>query len=216
MRVELGDNRRQSVAGQAVDRAGHFLANILRSTFDIAFQHKRAGNVRKAFEGINVDFVNPTDGGDGIFERQNHSGYDLFGSRPRQPHFDVYGSGVCFGKKVNGQPTVGEGSEGHEKSNQHHREDGILDAGFGKLHLVSRLVERQVELDLPQILLHRRCVARISASLLYDGSIVQFTGHRHGNAISRFQAFGDFKPPAALVFRLPCRADLPLSHVIAV
>src|SRR5205823_2907484 len=51
---------------------------------------------------------------------------------------------------------------------------------------------------------------------LHDGAVVQFTGHRHGNAISRFQAFGDFKPPAALVFRLPCRADLPLSHVIAV
>src|SRR5207244_10840083 len=56
------------------------------------------------------------------------------GSCPGQRYFHVYRGGVRFGKKVDGQPAVGKHTQRHEKRNQHHREDGILYAGFGELH----------------------------------------------------------------------------------
>src|SRR5438094_122417 len=36
LRILFGDNRRQGIAGQAVDSSGHFLANILLRAIDVA------------------------------------------------------------------------------------------------------------------------------------------------------------------------------------
>ncbi len=139
LRVELGDDRRQRVTRQAVDGAGDFLANILRRAINVTFQHKRAGDVGKALERVHIDFVDSADRGNGVFERQYDAGHDLFGSRSWQSHFDVDGGRISLGKKVDGESAVGKRAQRYQKSDQHHREYGILDASFGELHRYSRL-----------------------------------------------------------------------------
>ncbi len=69
LRVLLGDDRRQRIPRQAVDRSGHFLANILRRAIDIAFQDKGARDICEALKGIHVNFVDAADGRDGILQR---------------------------------------------------------------------------------------------------------------------------------------------------
>src|SRR6266404_5022501 len=73
-------------------------------------------------------------GRDGIFEWQHHSGDNFFGSCAGQAHFYVHSGGVGFGKKINGQATVGKHAEGHQECNEHYREDGVLYTCFCKLH----------------------------------------------------------------------------------
>src|SRR5262249_1104379 len=126
------------VARQAIDGAGYFFSNIMRRAINIALQHKRAGHVRKPFEGINVDFVNAAHRRNGVFERQNHSRYNFFGSGARQTYFNVDGGRIRFGEEIDGKSAVGERPQRHKKSNQHPRENGILDARLGELHFNSR------------------------------------------------------------------------------
>ena len=110
MRIELGNNRWQRVARQAVNRARYFFTNVLRRALDVAFQNESAGNIRETFKRIHLNFVDSADGGDSIFERQHDSGHHFFGSRARQPDLDVYRGRVSFRKEVNGQVAVGERS----------------------------------------------------------------------------------------------------------
>src|SRR5205823_8229109 len=65
LRIQLGDDGRKSVARQPVNRSGNFFTDVLRSTLDVAFKDKRAGNVGEAFEGIDGDFVNAAHRRDG-------------------------------------------------------------------------------------------------------------------------------------------------------
>src|SRR5260221_1252492 len=83
LRVLLGDDWRKGVARQSVDSPGNLFTNVLSGTFDVALQHKRARNFGKALEGPDADFVDTADGGDGVLERQDHAGHNLFGSCSR-------------------------------------------------------------------------------------------------------------------------------------
>src|SRR5207302_1275025 len=145
LRIQLGNDGRKGVARQPVNSSGNFFTDVLCSALDVAFKDKRAGNIGKAFEGIDGDFVNAAHRRDGIFQRQDHTCNDLFRGRSRQPDFHVYSGRVGFGKKVDGQAPVGEHTQRHEKRNQHHREDGILYAGFGELH---RFISSSTQMDM--------------------------------------------------------------------
>ncbi len=75
----LGDDRRQRVAREAIYGGGYFFADVLGGAVDIAFEDERARDVGKTFAGVDGDFVNAADAGDGVFERKNDAGDNFFG-----------------------------------------------------------------------------------------------------------------------------------------
>src|SRR5260370_31264323 len=134
MRILFGYDGGKGVARQPVYRSRDLFTDVLCRTLDVALEHKGAGDVRKTLEGIDADFVNAANGRDGVFERQDDSGDHLFRSGAGKAYCDVDGCGIGFGKKVNGQAAVAKHAKGDEKRNQHHRQDALLYASFGKLH----------------------------------------------------------------------------------
>ncbi len=84
LRILLGDDGRQSFARQSINGGGYFFADVLGGAVDIAFEDERAGDVGVAFAGVNGDFIDAADAGDGVFERENDAGDDFFGRRAGQ------------------------------------------------------------------------------------------------------------------------------------
>ena len=127
----FGDDGRQSFARQSINGGGYFFANILGGAVDIAFEDEGAGDVGVAFAGVNGDFIDAADAGDGVFERKNDTGDDFFGRRAGQLDVHVDCGGIGFGKEIYGEAAIRKRAQRHKKSDKHHGEDGILYACFG-------------------------------------------------------------------------------------
>src|SRR5262249_27387297 len=131
LRVLLGDDGGQSVAREAADGGGNFFANVLSSAFDVPLENESASDIGVAFAGINGNFVDAADGRDGVCKRKNGAGDDFFGSGAGEIDVDIDGRWIGFGEEIDGEAAVRKDAEGHEKSDEHHGEDRILDADFG-------------------------------------------------------------------------------------
>src|SRR6266478_373048 len=215
LRILLGNDGRKRISRQAANCARHFFSNVLSGALDIALEHKSTGNIRIALERPNIDFIDAADGRDSILEGQDHSSNNLFGSGSGQLYFHVHGGGVGLGKKINGQAPVRKRAQRHKEGNQHHRENGILYAGFCQLHrFISSSRQRLTRLSFtPGLFRSRRGPLGL---LLHDGTFVQIAGNGHGHAVARLQSFGDFEPAPVFVFGLARGADLAFSDAIAV
>jgi len=130
-------------------------------------------------------------------------------------HFYVHSGGVGFGKKINGQATVGKHAEGHQECNEHYREDGVLYASFCKLHgSIGSWLQRMARwISMPGLL---PCWGSHLSLLANDGTLVQFTRNGHGYAVAQIQSFGYFKTATMFVLGLARGTDLAFCDVIAV
>jgi hypothetical protein len=131
LRVLFGDDGWQCIAWKPTDGGGHFFANVLRGAVNVALENEGASNVGEAFAGVDGDFVNAADRRDCVFERENDARDDFFGRGAGQLDINVDGGGIGFGKKIHSEAAVGKRAKRDEKRDQHHGEDGILDASFG-------------------------------------------------------------------------------------
>src|SRR5580698_2102912 len=106
LRVLLSNDGRQSFARQSINGGGYFFADVLGGAVDVAFEDESAGDVGVAFAGVDGDFVDAADAGDGVFEREDNARDDFFGSGAGKLNVDVDGGGIGLGKKIHGEAAI--------------------------------------------------------------------------------------------------------------
>src|SRR5262245_14616204 len=135
--VETLDNGWVGVAWQRADYSCDLVPNLLGCDVCILVQHKLHDNERNPFERRRAELVDAADRVDHFLDGFRNLGLEFFGACPRQSRLHGDGGKVDFGKLVDSELRIREGSQNDKSRNEHRGKDGPLDADFGELHLTA-------------------------------------------------------------------------------
>src|ERR1019366_3269879 len=131
VRIHLLNNGLLRGGRQIVGNQVDLVLDFLRG--DVAVLRKFEGDddERLAFGRSGAQFVDLTDGVDGVFYLLGDFGFHFFGRSAGIGDDDLHGWDVDFGEEVDAEAEIRECADDDERENQHRREDGPADTELG-------------------------------------------------------------------------------------